>query len=92
MRIGDMLFKLYEKNQVMGSNELDEIKEDYRKWLAAEKEKPSNKVSAFVIKWQDQWYVRMVVAGFFMWAQRKVYEWMHPEYDEDEDEDDDDRD
>jgi hypothetical protein len=91
MRFGAMIFKLYQKNNVMPESELDEIEKEYKKWLdGAAKD---NKMTAKVVEWQELWWVRMIVAGVYMWLQKKVYDWMHPEFDgDDDDEDDDERD
>lgn len=87
MRLGDVLFKTVEKNEIMSSSEVDEIKGKYKEWL--EKKANESKVGAWIKKEQEEWYWRIGLAYFFVWFQRWIYNFMHPEVEEEEEEDDD---
>lgn len=90
MRLGDMLFKLYRKNEIMSESELEEIEKGYRKWK--DEEAPNNKVTRWLVEKQEIWWVRMLVAGVYMIVQKWVYDWMHPDFESEDDDDDDDDD
>lgn len=85
MRITSALFKIAEKNNLMSEAELDGVKADAEKWF--KEKQASSKIAKWISETEQLWYVRLIVAYLFVFFNRTIWDYMHPEENGDDDDD-----
>lgn len=85
MKITDCLFKIAEKNALMSEAELDEVRGKSKEWFASKAQ--TTKIGKWLNETQELWYVRLIVAFLFVFVNRAVWDYMHPENGLDDDDD-----
>ena len=97
MRITDFLFNIIDKFSPMSEADRNELRRDanidyqqHKDSLKATEGKPKD-VRSWIVFFSEKWEVRTVLALAYIWAVRKVHDWLNPEEDfeeyEEEDED-----